>query len=395
MPTKPHKKSQKEKDQTTFLPDEEPSQLQITQPLVSAQGSRITSRETGSLYNPSHKYKRTVEDLRNLASMFWPPELSQLESEISIIPRLLETQDQFISILSVDVANLESLFQIINASKLSANMFVKHLTVLADFGGEMLQRINNQFSLLFPLGKIDFLWNDVRHTYRFKVLPLPGVLNNQRLGITGKRLLDQLPLNELLQDVITLLIFGNACVIEQTAQVLEKCEIGGYLGQPDRLAKFIKQRYIWVSRITRGAQANSLGQIAQGFVRDYLQANLGVDKAEVLVNGNLPGVTHTDELANRPTTFDIVVSAGSKNVAVEVSFQVTTNSVIERKAGQARSRYEQAESLGYKIAYVIDGAGNFQRESAISVLCSYSHCTVAFSLSELGVLCEFIREYLL
>lgn len=83
---------------------------------------------------------------------------------------------------------------------------------------------------------------------------------------------------------------------------------------------------------------------------------------------------------------------GNKYVAIEVCFQVTTNSVIERKAGQARSRYEQIEHAGHRIAYVLDGAGNFQRETALQTICAYSHCTVAFSRSELELLCTFLKE---
>ena len=106
----------------------------------------------------------------------------------------------------------------------------------------------------------------------------------------------------------------------------------------------------------------------------------------------MPDVTHTDSATGRMTSFDIVVTDGRKYVAIEVGFQVTTNSVIERKAGQAQARYEQAKKAGHKIAYVLDGAGNFQRETALRTICSYSHCTVAFSRSELEVLCEFLRE---
>jgi hypothetical protein len=51
------------------------------------------------------------------------------------------------------------------------------------------------------------------------------------------------------------------------------------------------------------------------------------------------------------------------------------------------------EAKGYKIAYVIDGAGNFQRVNAISTICSYSHCTVAFTPQELDVLVVFIKKY--
>jgi len=107
----------------------------------------------------------------------------------------------------------------------------------------------------------------------------------------------------------------------------------------------------------------------------------------------VPGVTHTDENTNRPTSFDLVVNYCNKYVAVEVSFQVTTNSVIERKAGQAKSRFEQIERMNYKIAYVLDGAGNFQRENALKTICSHSHCSVAFSPTELDVLYQFIFNY--
>jgi hypothetical protein len=143
-----------------------------------------------------------------------------------------------------------------------------------------------------------------------------------------------------------------------------------------------------------GSRSNNLGQLAQKFVLEYLQKNLHIDHVEFSSNGTIPDVTHTDVQTNRPTTFDIVVSKNEKYVAIEISFQVTTNSVIERKAGQAQSRYNQIDRKDYKIAYVLDGAGNFQRETALHTLCSYSHCTIAFSRSELDVLCEFLRGYL-
>ncbi|WP_017319438.1 hypothetical protein [Mastigocladopsis repens] len=337
-------------------------------------------------------YRRTVKELSQLASIFWPSELSKQEAELSIIPKLLETQEQFIAILSVSVATLDGLFQIIDSSNLQANLFLKHLIVLADFGGEMLQRLNTQFNSILPLRRLDYLWSRENYCYTFRVLPVKGQLNNTKLGITGKKLLETQPLSELQKDVIAVLLFGSSSTDEKTAEILTKCEIGNYVGQPDKLQKFIKQRYIWVSRITSGSQSNTLGQITQKFVKNYLEDNLAITTVKIQLNGNLPGVSHTEN-NNRPTNFDIVVSQGNKYVAIEVSFQVTTNSVIERKAGQAKSRFEQIESLGYKIAYVLDGAGNFQRENALSIICLYSHCTVAFSREELNLLCSFLKAY--
>ncbi len=349
-------------------------------------------REFGLASMITQKYKRTVEQLREKASMFWPSELSQKETELSIIPELLRTQDQFIAIVNVDVSNLEGLFQVANSATLPANMFLKHMVVLADFGGEMLQRINSRFASLFPSGALNYIWKGQQLSYSFKTLPIRGSLSNHKLGLTGRRLLESQPLNDLLKDVIALLMFGNAAIDETVARQLLKCEIGNYLGRPDDLEKFIRQRYIWVSRITSGAQSNNLGQIAQTFVQEYIKDNIGIDDIKVVANGKLPGVTYTEN-PDQLVSFDAIVSNGVKYAAVEVSFQVTTNSVIERKAGQARYRYDQVKQAGHKITYVIDGAGNFQRENAVRTLCAHSDCTVAFTREELDVLCQFLREY--
>jgi hypothetical protein len=125
----------------------------------------------------------------------------------------------------------------------------------------------------------------------------------------------------------------------------------------------------------------------------YIEDNLGLDDIDVKSSGRLPEVTHTDPLTGRETSFDLVVTDGERYVAVEVSFQVTTNSTIERKAGQAKGRYEQIEEAGHSIAYVIDGAGNFQRETAMRTMLSHSHCSVAFSRSELDILCGFLKDF--
>jgi hypothetical protein len=217
------------------------------------------------------------------------------------------------------------------------------------------------------------------------------------LKIDGKKLLNKHSLDDLQKDAIALLLFGSACSDDdqEVTSTLSKCEIGEYLGKPDELETFIKQRYIWVSRITAGAKSNSLGQIAQEFVARYLSDNLGLPNIEIKRGGRLPGVTHTDTASGRLTSFDLVATNAAKRAAIEVSFQVTTNSVIERKAGQARARYKQINRAGHKIAYVLDGAGNFQRETALRTICSYSHCTVAFSRSELDILCEFLRDWFL
>lgn len=341
----------------------------------------------------NNTYAKTFEELEAVASKFWPPELSEIESNLSIIPLLLKTQDQFIKIISLETPNLEKLFTVIESASLPANLFLKHLVILSDFGGEMLGRISAEFGKIFPSGKLIYQWHGQQRVYEFLELPNKK-FSNKSLKIDGKELLKAHPLGDLQKDAIALLLFGSAYQDEElkNASPLSRCEIGDYLGKGDELEKFIKQRYIWVSRITGGAKANSLGQIAQSLVAKYITDHLDIDGIQIQHSGRLPNVTHTDSTTGRMTSFDLVVTDGKKYVAIEVSFQVTTNSTIERKSGQARARFDQAETAGHKIAYVLDGAGNFQRETALRTICNYSHCTVAFSQNELDVLVQFLRE---
>jgi hypothetical protein len=133
------------------------------------------------------KYKRTFEELEAVASKFWPSELSEIEATLSIIPLLLKTQDQFISVIGAGAPTLERLFTIIEATDLSANLFVKHLVILADYGGEMLQRVSNEFHALFPTGELHYDWHNKQQTYTFKSLPAKK-LSNQSLKIDGRQL---------------------------------------------------------------------------------------------------------------------------------------------------------------------------------------------------------------
>ncbi len=47
---------------------------------------------------------------------------------------------------------------------------------------------------------------------------------------------------------------------------------------------------------------------------------------------------------------------------------------------------------GHKVAYIIDGAGNFQRKNAINTILKFSDCTVSFSDSGIQELSDFIKD---
>ncbi|MCC5897762.1 MAG: restriction endonuclease [Phormidium sp. BM_Day4_Bin.17] len=340
--------------------------------------------------------KRTIEDLHQSASLFWPEFLVQRQLEQSILPVLIETQQQFLSILALELDNPWDIFTALEISKLSANLFLKHLLILADFGGEKLQRLNQEFGLLFPDGELEYVWDGRQFSYSFEVLPISGSLSNQKLKVSSKKVLSKKqPLSEVYKDIIVILLFAGNAINPKTSGIFKTwgCQIGQFIGRYHELSEFIRQRYVYVSRITAGAKSNELGQLLQRHIYLDLQTKLGQHNIDVKLNSTIPGVSH-QQTGKRDTNFDIVVSKAEKYIAIEISFQETTNSTIERKAGQAKSRFENIDDLGHKIVYIIDGVGNFKRQAALTTIDGYSHLLLAFSNSELNRLHHFILNFL-
>lgn len=337
----------------------------------------------------SNNYNRDINVLEANAVLWWPESLTDKNANVSIIPNLLKSQTKFLSILNLSKESPFQIFDVLVASKFPVNLFLKHLSVLANYGGEPIQRLGRSFSDIFKQSdgthKVFFSWEGENYEYEFESLPLRG-LGNKKLLMDGEGLLvEQSELTSLFKDMIVILLFGSTSTVSQEA-ALSSCEVGTLLGKPDLLEDYVKKRYIMVSRITGGATSNSLGQLAQKEVVQFLKSSLG-NSFTVVSNGTIL-LDEYDKAQGMP--FDVVVTKNEKSVGIEISFQVTTNSTIERKAGQAQDRYRMIRNAGHHIAYILDGAGNFQRSSAISTICQNSECTVAYSNAEFEVLAEWI-----
>lgn len=339
-------------------------------------------------------YERTPQELLQNAVRFWPRELMDREVVASIIPLLIKTQDKFIGLLDISDARPDAWKDTLqNSKELSANLFLKHLMVLSDVSGERLRRLN--FSRMFPDGSMTYIWQEQSHTYQFQEIIRRTRIGNTDLFVDGEGLITAHELDGAMEDIIMLILYGQAALEEINAEeplpdeIKAKCMIGTLIGQSEELRKFVKERYIWVSRITGGATANTMGQMAQNYVLETLQQAL--PEWRFNRDRTIPGISHNQ--GKTETHFDIVAhSPSDRYVAIEVCFQVTTNSVIERKAGQAEARANMLRSAGHHIAYVIDGAGNFERASALQDICNNSDCTVAFSQSEIQHLILFLTE---
>ena len=332
---------------------------------------------------------KTIEQLEQNACRYWPQEISEAVAKVNPIPMLIQTQDKFLSILKCADASPTSWADVLSAtSTLRANIFLKHLSVLTDIGGERLQRFSKDFSTLFPSGKLEFEWNGKNFTYAFSATR--PCWTNKRLCIDKDTLLSDCRLSKELKDVIMLLLWGGVAINNPNLpdELIQKCIVGSLIGHPAELEEFVKQRYIYVSRITGGSTANDCGHVCEESCVSRLKKYL--PNTYVIGGHNIAGITQNNK---NETTFDIVVSnpTTSHSCTIEISFQVTTNSVIERKSLLAKERQKLLHKKGHKVAYIIDGSGNFQRRNAVSTILQFSDCSVNFSDAGIKELAKFIE----
>ena len=344
------------------------------------------------------KYIRTIKELEQVGCKWWPKEVREEAMKVSILQLLLDTQEKFISLLTL--ANPEkpdSLFQMLDASGFEYHLFLKHLVLLTDVGAEQIQRFNSTFEEILPERFLVYGINGLPYIYAFKTLPVKGKANNKRMQIdTMENLQKSCKDKSLCADLIMLLIYGAASMNPSTRAILYKCNAYEYIGQARLIKKYVRQNYIRVSRVIGGKTATDLGNVAQIYALNYLAQHLG-DNYTLVNNGTIPGVKLDDD---KDATFDIVVDRKDDNgrfkkyVGIEVSFQETSNSVVERKGREAQARFRNTNNKRCYVAYIIDGVGNFSRPTAMNDMCNNSHCNVAYTPAEFELLIEFIKEKL-
>ena len=83
-----------------------------------------------------HVKRKTIDDLEKGAIRFWPQELYDRVAESNPVLLLVATQDKFLSILKCADRHPEAWCEILKQSSLYPNIFLKHLCVLTDIGGE-------------------------------------------------------------------------------------------------------------------------------------------------------------------------------------------------------------------------------------------------------------------
>jgi hypothetical protein len=333
-------------------------------------------------------FERSPKELEQVAVLWWPLDLREEVAKNSPNLLLRGTFSQFKKFLIDAPANPLDFSDYVEQSPMGSNMLLKHLMIFNDYAGEPVQRLHAQRHNLFPRKSegLHILWG--MHEYKLEIdgfLENTRALNNPSLKVDGPSLAHPEEHSKLTIALAVILAYGAFATRPEVSEVLYRCDASIWFGKNEELASHLEQRYLDVNRSVSGAQSNSLGQILQRRVKAAIESRYK-DFDEILTNG-------TVEVNGDKITSDIFIRKGKKAVAIEVAFQETTNSVIERKGTDAHKRRELLNSKGIASVYVLDGIGNFQRISAITKLCENSDCTVAFSDKEFDVLVEFIVSW--
>ena len=195
-------------------------------------------------------YPRNVEELKENAVVYWPSEIAEKERNSSVIPLLLATQDHFISVLHLADKDPYAWTQLLSLTDaLYPNLFLKHLCILSDIGGESLKRFATELPMEFANEDFQFIFRDKIYEYTLKSLFARTKWSNQSLGLDGEGLLQPRDLTQGIRDVSILILFGSLSINTLPEEIENKCIIGSMLGDKRQLEKYIKERYIWVSRI--------------------------------------------------------------------------------------------------------------------------------------------------
>ncbi len=346
----------------------------------------MTPKNKNTIISCDHHDADTIQE----NAIFWWKDFIEENTFVKSSTKcLINSQDDFINILKLSKKHPGQAIDLLKATGFSVNLFIKHLCLITDFGGEGLKRVSKLFSKVFPDGEMIYYWGNNYHTYKFKYLHEKRFSN--RISFVDGSELNKKSRNitELDEDVIMILIHAGASTSSHCAD-LKKCEIGRLLHNNDDLDVFVKQRYITASTISTGSKSNSFGHMAKKYALDFLENKLS---NEFTLSGNTFVNIENHERKNG-LPFDIIIEkAGSPmKIGIDISFQVTTSSAMERKAAFAKTKKLIMEDLGYKIAFVIDGAGNLERKSALNNIMQFSDHTCSFGHQDLDHLAEWVED---
>lgn len=310
-----------------------------------------------------------ISELMETGKWFWSddfirphvnPLLNELESSYKQILYTIENSEPMVIV--------DSLLDL----EIKTSVLLKHIMILLDTSAETLDRAA-MYIFHKGISKLTLQGRSIE----FNVLG-PSYYKNMNNEAISKASLG------LKRDLLNILSFASQSNEFRCFETFKSCRLFEIAGNPEALSEHLLFLSLRSSSQIKQLRAVDFGhQLESNYIRKFLKPILKEVNAE-----------YTQGNRYYEQQFDNVIKKGDKYVIIEVAFQETTNSTLERKGKQAKNGlYDTVNNNNDKLVYIVDGAGYFKRKNALADLVTYSHLTCNVSDIGLSKLEKFLRGY--
>jgi len=188
---------------------------------------------------------------------------------------------------------------------------------------------------------------------------------------------------KLMTDILNILCYASQSKEFSDFYTFQNCKLALLAGNHDLLEQHLLSLIVRSNSQIKQKRAVDFGNQLEKYIKKSINPTL----TELQIN-------YAHDSRYNGQQFDIVLQKNDKHAIIEIAFQETTNSVLERKGKQAKNGlFEQIDKNGDRLIFVVDGAGYFKRTRALNDLITYSHLTCNVSQSGLNQLIQFLKEY--
>lgn len=308
------------------------------------------------------------EKFLNECSWFWSEDLIGEQNEHNLVSQLVDISDLIQqTLLNSSPENLiEELknLQDESGNRIPRALILKSLMILLDVSAEILDRVGLycHYNSVISLNTSSGLYNLNCFGPDFKK------------GLSNENIYKFANNNELFfEDVLTLMLYAYDSEEFGSFITFKNFKLSTLVGNSSALTSFYLNRTIENSSQIKQLKAVEYGNSLQTNVKNQILSALSQYGV-----GSSPGNRYLDG-----KQFDLVLYKPEQDlpeeqwkwVIMEVAFQETTNSVIERKSSQAKLIYRNLEDTTHKLVYLIDGAGFVKRDKVTTTIYENTHFT--------------------
>lgn len=326
-------------------------------------------RRTFTIMTTNNGANAKIEKLMETGEWFWSEKFINPHTN----PLLNELERTYKQVLKT-IKETQPL-EIVNALldlPIKTHVLLKHIMIILDTSAETLDRA----VMYIHYNGFTGLTLDEKEI-KFEILG-PDYLKNMNNAAIAKAN------SGLKKDLLNILAFSSKSREFGGFETFKNCRLVEISGNKETLEEHLLFLSLRSSSQIKQLRAVDFGHQLEAYhIRGFLQPVL-----------DDLGVYYTQANRYDSQQFDNVITDGSKYAIIEVAFQETTNSTLERKGKQAAGGlFKKIDDNGDKLIYIVDGAGYFKRRSALSDMVTYSHLACTVSNTGLLELEKFLIEF--